>query len=52
MTVGRRVIFGFDVMKAPQYEATVSGISGSGGLVLVLDDGSEKTEYSGEIRYI
>lgn len=51
-TVGRRVIFGFDVMKAPQYEATVSGISGSGGLVMVLDDGCEKTEYSGEIRYI
>ncbi|MBB5349165.1 biotin--[acetyl-CoA-carboxylase] ligase [Desulfoprunum benzoelyticum] len=51
-TVGRRVVFGFNVMQAPQYQATVSGISGSGGLVMVLDDGHEKTEYSGEIRYV
>ena len=51
-TVGRRVVFGFDVLQAPQYQATVGGITGSGGLVMVLDDGHEKTEYSGEIRYI
>jgi len=51
-TIGRRVVFGFDVMQAPQYRATVSGISGSGGLVMVFDDGHEKTEFSGEIRYI
>jgi BirA family biotin operon repressor/biotin-[acetyl-CoA-carboxylase] ligase len=51
-TVGRRVLFGFDVMKNPQYQATVTGISGSGGLILRLDDGHEKTEYCGEIRYL
>jgi BirA family biotin operon repressor/biotin-[acetyl-CoA-carboxylase] ligase len=51
-TIGRRVVFGFDVLQAPQYQATVSAVSGSGGLVMVFDDGHEKTEYSGEIRYI
>ncbi len=49
---GKRVMFGFDVMTNPQYRATVSGISEDGGLRLVLDDGSEITEYSGEIRYL
>ena len=51
-TIGRQVVFGFDVIQAPQYQATVTAISGSGGLVMALDDGHEKTEFSGEIRYI
>jgi BirA family biotin operon repressor/biotin-[acetyl-CoA-carboxylase] ligase len=51
-TVGRRVLFGFDVMKEPQYQAVVTGISDAGGLILRLDDGHEKTEYCGEIRYL
>lgn len=51
-TIGRRVLFGFDVMKNPQYQATVTGLSGTGGLILRLDDGHEKTEYCGEIRYL
>ncbi len=49
---GKRVLFGFDVMKSPQYRATVSSITDDGGLRLLLDDGSEITEYSGEIRYL
>ena len=51
-TVGRRVMYGFDVVMQPQYEAVVTGISDSGGLMLRLDDGSETIEYSGEIRYL
>ena len=50
-SVGQRVVFGFDVMTAPQYEATVVGVDDDGGLRLRLDDGFVKTEYSGEIRY-
>lgn len=50
--VGRQVVFGFDVMTDPQFTALVSGIGEDGGLQLLLQDGSEVTEYSGEIRYI
>ena len=50
-TVGQRVVFGFDVMTSPQYEATVIGVDPDGGLRLRFDDGSVKVEYSGEIRY-
>lgn len=48
---GQRVVFGFDVMTAPQYEATVIGIDEDGGLIMRFDDGSSTVEYSGEIRY-
>ena len=51
-TIGKRVVFGFDVMTSPQYEATVIGVDDGGGLQLQFDDGAMKTEYSGEIRYI
>jgi len=51
-TIGRRVQFGFDVMEDPQYQATVTGISETGGLMMKLDDGSEIVEHSGEIRYL
>ena len=51
-TMGRRVLFGFDVMGKPQYRATVTGISATGGLQLRLDDGTETVEHSGEIRYL
>lgn len=51
-SVGRRVLFGFDVVNNPQYQATVTGISDTGGLQLRLDDGSEIVEHSGEIRYL
>jgi len=51
-TVGKNVVYGFDVMTAPQYQAKVLGVDDDGGLVLRLEDGHEKTEYSGEIRYL
>jgi BirA family biotin operon repressor/biotin-[acetyl-CoA-carboxylase] ligase len=51
-TLGKRVLYGFDVMTAPQYQAEVMGLDPSGGLVLRLVDGSMKTEHSGEIRYL
>lgn len=51
-TVGKRVVYGFDVMTAPQYEARVVEMNCDGGLVLHHDDGTETTEYSGEVRYL
>lgn len=51
-SLGRRVVFGFDVMTRPQYRATVTGIGNDGGLNLLLEDGTEVVEYSGEIRYL
>ena len=51
-TPGKRVVFGFDVMTAPQFQAEVLGLDPSGGLILRLADGSTTTEYSGEIRYL
>lgn len=50
-SVGRRVTFGFDILEGSGIEGVVSGISGDGGLILKLDDGSELVEHSGEIRY-
>ena len=51
-TIGRKIVFGFDVLEAPQYEAEVMDIRDDGGLVLVLPDGSTVIENSGELRYI
>lgn len=51
-TVGRRVVYGFDVMTAPQYQAEVIGLDASGGIILRLADGSVKIENSGELRYL
>lgn len=52
-TVGRRVLFGYDVQKKPQYEAVVEGLSPDGGLVLRhLADGVVIVENSGEIAYL
>ncbi|MBE9521296.1 MAG: biotin--[acetyl-CoA-carboxylase] ligase [Proteobacteria bacterium] len=48
----RRVIFGFDVQKQPQYEARVLGLHETGGLILQMDDGSTLVEHSGEIIYL
>lgn len=50
-TIGKDVEYGFDVMTAPQYRGHVVGVDTMGGLVIRLDDGFTKTEYSGEIRY-
>lgn len=51
-TVGKKVVYGFDVVTAPQYHAEVLEVDSDGGLVMKLEDGHKKTEYSGEIRYI
>lgn len=52
-TIGRRVLFGFDVQQAPQYEAIVEDIDSSGGLILRhLADNTMVTEYAGEIVYL
>ena len=51
-TIGRQVVYGLDVLQKPQYRAVVEDISDTGGIVLRLDDGHEKTEYCGEIRYL
>lgn len=51
-TVGKRVVYGFDVMATPQYEAHVLGVDPYGGLILQFDDATSKVEYSGEVRYI
>jgi len=51
-TLNKRVIYGFDVVTAPAYQAEVIGLDSSGGLILRLPNGSTKTEYGGEIRYL
>ena len=51
-SLGRRVVYGLDVMKNPQYQALVTGICDDGGLVLRFADGHEKIEHCGEIRYL
>lgn len=51
-SIGKRVVYGFDVVTAPQYQAEVVGIDEYGGLQLRHGDGTLTTEYSGEIRYL
>ncbi len=51
-SLGKRVVFGYDVLLNPQYEAVVGGIANDGGLILNHDDGSTSVEHSGEIRYL
>ncbi len=51
-TEGKRVVFGFDVMESPQYEATVLKIQDDGSLLMQFDDGTTITENSGELRYL
>ncbi len=51
-TLGKRVVFGYDVLLHPQYEAVVGGIANDGALILNHDDGSTSVEHSGEIRYL
>lgn len=51
-TLGRLVVFGFDVITRPQYRGEALGITHDGGLRLRLEDKTEVVEYSGEIRYL
>ena len=48
----KRVLFGFDVQKHPQFEARVVGLDNSGGLILEMDDSSRIVQHSGEIIYL
>ena len=48
----RRVLFGFDVRKNPQFEAKVIGLDGAGGLILEMEDASTTVQQSGEIIYL
>jgi len=50
-TIGQDIVYGFDVMTAPQYNGHVVNVDEMGGLMIRLDDGFVKTEYSGEVRY-
>ena len=51
-SLGRRVVYGYDVVASPLYRARVVDIDPAGGLRMALDDGALLTEYSGEIRYL
>lgn len=51
-SIGRRVVYGFDVVTKPLYRAVVTGLADDGGLRLLLEDGVELIEHSGEIRYL
>lgn len=51
-SIGRRVVFGYDVVVKPLYQAVVLGIDRSGQLIMQLDDGSVVHENAGEILYI
>jgi BirA family biotin operon repressor/biotin-[acetyl-CoA-carboxylase] ligase len=51
-TLGKRVLYGYDIQKKPQYEAEVIGIRPDGAIVMQLDDGSQIIEHSGELRYL
>ena len=52
-TIGKRVRFGYDAQRQPQYEATAMELAPDGGLVLrLLPDGPLVTEHAGEIVYL
>jgi len=50
--LNRRVLFGFDVQKNPQFEAKVIGLDDAGGLILEMEDSSTTVQQSGEIIYL
>ncbi len=51
-SLGKKVIYGYDVFTKTQYSAQVTGIAEDGGLQMTLEDGTQITEHSGEIRYV
>ena len=52
-TIGRRVLYGFDIQKKPQYEAVVEDVDQDGCLVMrLLEGGAVIREQSGEIIYL
>lgn len=51
-TMGQKVIYGYDVVKNPMYQATVQDVDQDGGLVMLLESGEIVTENSGEVVYL
>ena len=51
-TIGRKVLYGYDVVRQPIYQATVRNVERSGALVMELQNGETVTEHSGEIIYL
>ncbi len=51
-SIGRRVLYGYDVQQKPLYRATVKELAADGGLVMELENGELITEYGGEIVYL
>lgn len=51
-TLGRRVLFGYDVQRQPLFEGVAEGLSGAGCLLIRLPDGSLVSQNSGEIAYL
>ncbi|MDD3815279.1 MAG: biotin--[acetyl-CoA-carboxylase] ligase [Desulfocapsaceae bacterium] len=51
-TLGRRVLYGYDIQQKPLYEAIVTGIRADGAIVMRLKDGNEIIEYGGELQYL
>ncbi|MGX9728815.1 MAG: biotin--[acetyl-CoA-carboxylase] ligase [Candidatus Electronema sp. VV] len=51
-TIGRQVLYGFDVQKEPLFHAKAIALDPCGGLIMELEDGGSVTEYSGEIVYL
>ncbi len=50
-SIGRVVAYGNDVIENPQFYGRVAGLTCDGGLRLLVENGKEIVEYSGEIRY-
>ena len=51
-TIGRRIVYGYDVVRHPLYEGIVRNVKSSGALVVELESGETVTEHSGEIIYL
>jgi BirA family biotin operon repressor/biotin-[acetyl-CoA-carboxylase] ligase len=51
-TLGRRVLFGYDVQRDPMFEGVAEGLSAAGSLLIRLPDGNLVSQNSGEIDYL
>ncbi len=51
-SLGRRVLYGENVLEAPLFEGRALDVNEFGALILELDDGTRLTLPSGEIRYL
>ena len=51
-TLGRRVLFGYDVQRQPLFEGVAERLSAAGSLLIRLPDGSLVSQNSGEIVYL